>query len=222
MHDVKDKKRVTVIDDHELVRDGLHRILAQSPDFDFCCGKGTAEDGLDCVGRHKPDLCVVDISMPGLSGIDAVRRILDIHAACKVLVLSVHDEALYAARAFRAGAHGYIMKQECSDRILTAIQRVASGETYMSEAIQRSMLRGYLATDEAPGRNVSGLTDREFEILRLLGQGCSISGIAERLHRSPKTIDVYRQNLKRKLNLESANELVLFAARWVENQAAHS
>jgi two-component system, NarL family, response regulator NreC len=210
------KTRVTVIDDHELVREGLRLMLSQDSAFEFCCGKDDAEAGLACVREHKPDLCVVDISMPGLSGIDAVRRILQLHPECKLLVLSAHDEAEYAARAFRAGAHGYIMKQEKAERILAAIRKVAAGEMYMSDPIQRALLHGNLETKS--GNKTSGLTDRELEVLRLIGQGFNTAQIAERLHRSPKTVDVHRQNIKQKLDIESAADLVRYASRWIDSQ----
>lgn len=210
--------RVSVFDDHALVREALRLLLNTATGFEFCCGKATAEEGLACVSQHQPDLCVVDISMPGLSGIDAVRRILQMHASCRVLVLSMHDESQYAARAFRAGARGYVMKQAPMDHLLEAIRRVAAGEVYMSPAIQHAMLNGYLGGGGAAQPGPCALTDRELEVLRLIGQGYSTAQVGERLHRSPKTIDVHRQNLKHKLGLDSAADLVRYAIRWIESE----
>jgi DNA-binding NarL/FixJ family response regulator len=211
---VERRIRIVLVEDHEIVREGLQLMLDREGAFVVCGTAATAEEGLARVRREKPDLCIVDIGMPGLSGIDAVRQILHIHAACRILVLTAHDEALYAPRAFRAGAHGFVCKHMPAQTILEAVRRVAGGEVYMSPGMQSEMLRSFAGTDQPSP--VAGLSDRELEVIRLVGQGFSVAQIAEKLHRSPKTIDVHRQNVKQKLGMATSSELARFAAKWVE------
>jgi DNA-binding NarL/FixJ family response regulator len=169
--------------------------------------------------RVNPDLAIVDISLGGVSGVESIKNLRALNRDLKILVLSMHDESHYAERALRAGARGYVMKREARDRILDAIRTVMSGEIYVSDRMQKSMLYQYLHGSPKGGVSPVGrLSDRELEVLTLLERGLSSKDIAERLHLSQKTVDSHRTHLKEKLNLAGAPELVRFAFEWVSAQ----
>lgn len=209
------KNRVLVVDDHPIVRQGLALLINREPDLTVC---GEAEDArmaMQCIIATKPDILVVDISLNGPDGLDLLKDIRTRYPDLPVLILSMHDESIYAERALRAGAQGYIMKQEASEKVLLALRRILSNEIYVSERISNRMLQRYVGspTDGRPS-SVADLTDRELEVFRLIGAGHSTRQIAEELHISVKTVESYQAHIKEKLSLRSARELVQHAIQW--------
>jgi DNA-binding NarL/FixJ family response regulator len=213
------KTRLLILDDHPMMREGLAQLINNEPDLTVCGQAGTAVEGLDMVAKLKPDLLLVDISLPDKSGIEVIKDSLALHPEIPVLVISMHDETLYAERIVRAGARGYVMKQEGGQKLMAAIRKVLSGQIYVSEKISASLLESLSGrTPPTPRPAMHKLSDREFEVLQLLGQGKGTSEIAEQLHLSAKTIEAHRANIKRKLELRTGPELVRYAVRWVETQ----
>jgi DNA-binding NarL/FixJ family response regulator len=212
----KAKSRVFIVDDHAVVRHGLRQFLGGEPDLAVCGEAASAEEALNLAADLKPDLAIVDISLGGANGIELIKNLKARQPGLRILVLSMHDEAHFAERALRAGAHGYVMKREARDRVLEAIRAVCAGNIYVSERMQKNMLHQYLHGVPAGASSpISRLSDRELEVLTLLGRGLSSKEIAERLHLSQKTVDSHRTHLKEKLNLRQASELVRFAFEWV-------
>lgn len=211
--------KVMMIDDHTLVRAGLKALIARQPDMEVIAEAASADDAVEALRQHTPDVCTVDLSLPDISGTALIKQIHARQPECRVLVVSMHDEATHGTRAFRAGALGYVCKHEGSAQVIEAIRKVAAGEVYMTPQMQKLSLNALLSGQSDAGESEVGvLTDREHEILQLIGMGLSGSEIAARLHRSVKTIDVHRQNLKQKLRLTSTANLTIFAARWVQQQ----
>jgi DNA-binding NarL/FixJ family response regulator len=212
--------RVLIVDDHPIVRLGLTRLLSEEADITVCGEAGDAPSALEAVARHEPQAAIVDISLSGTSGLDLVRTIKRERPELVVLVVSMHDEALYAERALRAGASGYVMKQEAMEVIIKALRRVLSGEIFLSDAMSGKLLRrfaqGSAAVDHREGSPLASLSDREFEVLRLIGQGFGTREIAEILRISIKTVESHRAHLKEKIKLSSGTELARYAALWVE------
>ena len=215
------KKRILVVDDHPIVRQGLALLIDREPDLVVC---GEAEDAMGAMhvlASAKPDFLIVDLSLNGPDGIDLLKNVRTTHATLPVLILSMHDELVYAERALRAGANGYIMKQVATERVLVAVRRILAGEIYVSDRIANRMLKHYIT---GPGtlRNssIADLTDRELEVFRLIGEGHGTRQIAEELHRSIKTVESYQAHIKEKLSLRSARELVQHAIRWSMNEKA--
>jgi DNA-binding NarL/FixJ family response regulator len=208
--------RIVIVDDHTIVRHGIAELLSREPDLKVVNEAGDAEEALHVIGENEGlDLAIVDISMPGMSGIDLIKRLVEIRPGLPILVMSMHDESLYSDRAYRAGAKGYVMKQEASDKLLSAVRKVLKGGVYVSDRMQTIMLQRYLNAGDSVSF-IDNLTDREFEILRLIGQGMSVQDIAKRLERSAKTIEAHRANLREKLGIRKAAELTRFATQWVE------
>ncbi len=209
------KKRVFVVDDHPIVRQGLALLINQEADLTVC---GEAEDmhsALQSVPAARPDVVIVDISLNGPDGLELLKHVRLKCPALPVLILSMHDEQIYAERALRAGANGYIMKQEATERVLVALRRILSGETYVSDRIAKSMLQHYLRGANVSAHSpISELTDRELEVFRLIGEGHGTRQIAEELHLSVKTVESYQAHIKEKLSLRSARELVQHAIQW--------
>jgi DNA-binding NarL/FixJ family response regulator len=218
----KTRKRLLIVDDHPMMRQGLAQLIGAEPDLEIA---GEAEDGrraMEAVAAVKPDLVLLDISLPDKNGLELIKDIQAQHRGLPILVVSMHEETLYAERILRAGGRGYIMKQEGGNKLMDAIRQVLSGKVYVSDRMSSRILES-LSHQTRPGSSaspVSGLTDREFEVLQLLGQGLATREIAGQLHLSIKTVEVHRANIKRKLELKTATELVRFAVRWVENQGA--
>jgi len=212
--------KVMMIDDHTLVRAGLKALIARQPDMEVIAEAASADDAIEALRQHTPDVCTVDLSLPDISGTALIKQIHARQPDCRVLVVSMHDEATHGTRAFRAGALGYVCKHEGSAQVIEAIRKVAAGEVYMTPQMQKLTLNALLSgqNSDAGESEVGVLTDREHEILRLIGMGLSGAEIAARLHRSVKTIDVHRQNLKQKLRMTSTANLTIFAARWVQRQ----
>lgn len=211
----KGKRKILLVDDHPIVRQGLTEMINSEKDLTVC---GTADDlhqALDQIAALNPDLVVVDISLKGSNGIELLKNIKVRHPKMRVLMLSMHDESLYAIRALRAGASGYIMKQEATDKVLTALRQVLKGEVYLSESMEKRMMRQWVGGRAIrSGSPIEDLSDRELEVFGLIGQGHGTRQIAEELHLSIKTIESHRAHIKEKLNLKNAAELVQHAIQW--------
>ncbi len=213
------RKRILIVEDHPIFRLGLAELINQEKDL-FVCGEAEDVSGaLDVLPRLTPDMVIVDISLKGRDGIELIKEITRRCKALPVLVLSMHDESLYAERALAAGARGYIMKQEASVSIVKAIRDVLAGRIYAGEAILAAILTRYAGRsqpqEKTAAQQVERLTDRELEVLRLLGRGLATREIADRLRLSVKTIGTYRERIKEKLNLKHGAELIRFAVHWL-------
>lgn len=209
------KNRVLVVDDHPIVRQGLSLLINREADLMVC---GEAEDArmaMQAITTARPDILVVDISLNGPDGLDLLKDVRTRYPELPVLILSMHDESIYAERALRAGAQGYIMKQEASEKVLVALRRILNNEIYVSERIANRMLQRYIGSpSDGRASSISDLTDRELEVFRLIGEGHSTRQIAEQLHISVKTVESYQAHIKEKLSLRSARELVQHAIQW--------
>lgn len=211
------KYRVLIIDDHVMVREGVAEIIKQEPDLDVCGTATTANEGIAAVGKLKPDLVIVDITLPGKNGIEFIKDVRAIHPELQILVMSMHDESLYADRVLRAGGRGYIRKQEGGDKLIEAMRRVLRGEIVVSEKMTGKLLEKFSGrkTMDSP---LEGLSDRELEVFQLIGEGKTMKEIGDELNLSPKTIEVHRAHIREKLKVTSAAELISYAARWNETQ----
>lgn len=211
----KSKRTVLLVDDHPIVRQGLMQMINHEKDLVVC---GTAEDSfqaLDEIAALQPDLVLLDISLKGGNGIELLKNIKVRHPKLLVLILSMHDESLYAVRSLRAGAAGYVMKQEATERVLTAIRHVLNSEIYLSEKMEKKMMQQLVGGRSArTGSPLEDLSDRELEVFGLIGQGRGTRQIAEQLHLSIKTVESHRAHIKEKLNLKNANELIQHAIQW--------
>ncbi|MBS1801842.1 MAG: response regulator transcription factor [Acidobacteria bacterium] len=209
------KKSVLVIDDHPLLRQGIAMLINQQTDLRVC---GEAEDmrvALQCIVQLNPDIIVLDISLKGPDGLEVLKTIRATNADIPVLVLSMHDESIYAERALRARANGYIMKQEATEKVLVAIRRILEGEVYLSEAMSKKLLQQFIDGASSPLESrVAALSDRELEVFRLIGEGRATREIAEELHLSVKTVETYQAHIKEKLGLKSGRELIQHAIQW--------
>jgi DNA-binding NarL/FixJ family response regulator len=216
---VKSKRTVFVIDDHPIVREGLTQLINREPDLAVC---GTAEDiyeALKAMQTLKPDIALADISLKGADGIELIKNLKIRMPALPVLVLSIHDESIYAPRALRAGARGFIMKQEATENVLLALRRVLSGEIYLSKRMANKMLQQFVgASGTAQKFSIDRLSDRELEVFRLIGQGHGTRRIAEELRLSVKTVESYREHIKEKMTLSDASELVQHAIQWLQRE----
>lgn len=212
-------KRIIVVDDHPMSREGIVQWIRNEPDLIVCCEAQTAAEALDAVIAIEPDLVLTDITLPGKSGLELIKDIHAIAPALPVLVISMHDETLYAERVLRAGASGYVTKQEGGDTIILAIRRILAGQKYLSQTMQGRVLQKFATGRHAVLRSgIEKLSDREFEIFQLIGQGLSTLQIARRLRLSPKTVDAHRANIKSKLELKTAAQLISFAASWAAHE----
>ena len=209
------KKRVFVVDDHPIVRQGLALLINREPDLQVYGEAEDAPTALRDLPGARPDILVLDISLNGPDGLDLLKDVRIRYPELPVLILSMHDESIYAERALRAGAQGYIMKQEATEKVLVALRRILSREIYVSERIANRMLQRYIGSP-GTGRpsSVADLTDRELEVFRLIGEGHSTRRIAEELHISVKTVESYQAHIKEKLSLRNARELVQHAIQW--------
>jgi len=212
---IASKRKVFIVDDHPIVREGLALMINREIDLAVC---GDAEEASCVLSRIEdlhPDLIIVDISLHGPDGLDLLKNIRAVHPHLPVLILSMLDEVLYAERALLAGANGYIMKQEATERVLIAIRRILEGEVYLSDRMANRMLHRFVGGDHAPQASpIADLTDRELEVFRLIGDGCGTRQIAEALHISIKTVESYQAHIKEKLSLKNSRELVQRAIQW--------
>jgi DNA-binding NarL/FixJ family response regulator len=213
------RRRILVIDDHPFMRAGLAQLIDRQADMQVCGEAGNAAEAARELARCAPDLVLTDITMPGRSGLEFIKDLLAAGSKLPVLVVSMHDESIYAERVLRAGARGYIMKEAGGDNLLAAIRQIMRGEVYLSPAMSARILEN-LSGRRPRGSSspIEKLTDREFEVFQLIGQGKSTRDVAEQLHLSVKTVDVHRSHLKEKLELKDSTALVRHAVRWVETQ----
>jgi DNA-binding NarL/FixJ family response regulator len=206
------KRKVLLVDDHPLVREGLGRLINDQPDLIVC---GEAEGpvrALEVAASSLPDLAVLDLTLAGGDGLELCKQLHELYPRLPVLIVSMHDEMLYAERALRAGAAGYVMKQEPQELVMEAIRQTLSGETWLSKQMSAKLLRSLRgAPAEVPASPLERLTDRELEVFRLVGQGLSVRAIADKLFLSPKTIEAHKEHIKEKLQLHNNNELLQYA-----------
>ncbi len=209
-------KRIILVDDHAVVRAGLIEIFQRRPGFTVVGEAANASEAMRLVSQLSPDLVVVDVSLEvGMNGIELLKHLRTQHASLPILVLSMHEEDIYAERALNAGASGYLVKRAPIEQYYEAIDKVLAGRVYASPAVMEGMLgRG----SKANAGELGTLSDRELEVLELIGRGLGTRDIATNLHLSVKTIETYRANLKAKLSLDSAPQLVRFAVQWVETR----
>lgn len=215
----KPRTRVYIVDDHPMMREGLAQLITDEPDLEVCGESDTGAKALTNVSVLLPDLVLTDITLPDKNGLELIKDLLSLLPNLKILAISMHEESFYAERVLRAGARGYIMKHERGERLMEAIRRVLAGGIYVSEQTSARILEQFTGkTSENGGSPVQKLSDREFEVFQLIGEGKTTREIAEHLHLSPKTIEVHRLNIKQKLGLKHASDLIRSAVRWVEGR----
>lgn len=214
----KSVKRIVLIDDHPIMRHGLAQLIRAEEGLDVIGEAGSAREGLEVVGRLKPDLAVIDLTLPDKNGLELVKDIRAAHPATQCLVLSMHDETLYGERALRAGARGYVMKEEAADHLVTAIHKVISGGLYVSESLNARMLEQVTGAARSKATGMDALTDRELEILALIGKGVATKIIAAQLSISARTVEAHRAHIKEKLGMTDGAALVRYAVQWVESR----
>src|SRR5271156_2676363 len=205
------KYRVLLVDDHPIVRQGLALLIDREQDLSVCGEADGAHTGLHAVATLRPDIVVLDISLSGPDGLDVLKEIRMKSGSLPVLILSMHDESIYAERALRAGANGYIMKQEATEKVLTAIRHILGGDVYLSDRRTKRMLQQFVHGSISPLDPLAKLSDRELEVYRLIGAGHGTRQIADELHVSTKTVESYQAHIKEKLSLRNARELVQHA-----------
>ena len=215
MNVAKRASKILIVDDHPIVRHGLAKLINDEPDLEVCGEADSAGDALTMMESEAPDLLLVDISLGGTNGIELIKRVKASDPEMRVLVSSMHDESLYAERALRAGAMGYLNKGENRETLLGAIRQVLRGKLYLSPRMSERLLHRFVLNDQEPDRPaIESLSDRELEVFQLIGEGLTTRQIASRLHLSPKTIETYREHIKAKLNLENSSELIRAAVQW--------
>ena len=214
------KTRILIVDDHPMTRSGLVHLINHQSEMVV---DGEAEDAaqaLDLLASKRPDLMLIDITLPGKSGLELIKDVKAMHPDLPMLVLSMHDESLYADRVLRAGARGYITKHEGGDKLMGAIRHVLSGRIYVSESMSAHILEIFSGGQTGIDRSsIQKLSDREFEVFEALGEGLSSHEIAKKLHLSAKTVDAHRANIKTKLKINTTAELISFSARWAATQS---
>lgn len=208
------KSRIFLVEDHPIVREGLTMLIGGEGDLTICGSAGSVRETMPMVRKLKPDAVVVDITLDDGNGLDLIKELHDYDAKLPILALSMHDEAVYAERAMRAGAKGYIMKSEAMDKVRAAIRRVLGGEIYVSEKMATRMVQKLVNLREAPSQ-LDALTDREFQVFRMLADDIGPTEIAKRLDVSVKTVETHREHIKDKLGLKSGAELRRFATQWL-------
>lgn len=215
------KKRVLLVDDHPVLRKGLVRLIDSKQGFVVCGEASTAVDAMALIREQQPHLVIVDIGLPGASGIELTKTIRAEFSNLPVLILSMHEEALYATRALRAGAMGYIVKQDAIDNIATALQETLKGQRYLSPVIAKQ-LHGNGVEDQSKSSHdfIASLTDRELEIFELIGKGRDVHEISQALNVSPKTVETHRTNIKEKLKLKNSRQVARVALQWITEHPA--
>jgi DNA-binding NarL/FixJ family response regulator len=213
------KKRIFIVDDHPIVREGLITIVSHEKDFEVCGEADESREAFKVISKLKPDVVIIDITLKNSDGLELTKNLKSQYPTLPVIVLSIHDEFTYAERALRAGAQAYLMKEVVSDNIVTAIRTVLSGEIYVSNTMGKKLLRKMAAVGKADtiSAPMDSLSDRELEIFRLIGKGHKPSKIAKSMHLSVKTVETYRARIKEKLNLADADELLRYAIQWVRS-----
>lgn len=213
------KKQILIVDDHPMMRRGLASTLESELDFEVVFQMECAEDTLQVFGDHDLDLMIIDVSLPGMNGIELLKNVIFQKPDQKILVVSRHEESLYAERALRAGAKGYLMKFEASDILLKAVRKVLNGGIYVSEDIKEKLLMNIMqGKKELSDSPVEELSDRELEVFELIGRGKSSSDIAMQLHLATKTVETYRARIKEKMGYKNATEMMFHAVKWLDNE----
>lgn len=200
------------------MRHGLAQLIRSEPGLDVCAEVGNARDGLVAVGEHQPDLVIIDLTLPDKNGLELLKDIQAMHPGKLCLVLSMHDEDTYGERALRAGARGYIMKEAAADHLVTAVRKILSGGIYVSEAMASRMLEQVAGQRPKSVAGVKSLSDRELEVLEMIGKGVATKNIAAKLNISARTVEAHRAHIKDKLAITDGAALVRFAVQWVEEQ----
>ena len=213
--------RIVVVDDHPLFRHGLIQLLNSDDGFAVCGEASSAGEALDVVRKVKPQLVIADLGLKGPNGIELTKSLLAEFPRLPVLILSMHDESLYAVRSLRAGARGYVTKQEALGSVLEAVRHVMDGQTYLSPKMASQVISKVVVNRIAPEEEITDrLSDRELEVLEMIGAGKEVKAIATALHLSPKTVETHRSHIKEKLNLENARQVARFAVQWVSERSA--
>jgi len=211
------KCKVFLVDDHPIVRQGLALFIDREPDLMVCGEAEDAASALQAIRESTPDFVILDISLDGRDGLELLKTLRVGHPNLPVLILSMHDESVYAERSLRAGANGYIMKQEAADKVITAIRQILGGDVYLSDRLTKRMLQQFVNGSISPRDPLAKLSDRELEVFRLIGAGHGTRQIADELHVSTKTVESYQAHIKEKLALRNARELVQHAVEWSLN-----
>jgi len=215
----KHRMRLLVIDDHPMMRNGLAQLIDNESDLKVCAEADTAGQAIEIVAKQKFDLALCDISLPDKNGLELIKDLRALNPQLPILVVSMHDEMIYAERVLRAGGRGYIMKQAGGIKFLHAIRQVLAGQIYVSEKMASRILEIFSGRNtKSENSPVAKLSDREFEVFQLIGNGKGTRAIAEQLHLSIKTVEVHRANIKQKLNIKTATDLVRFAVRWADSE----
>lgn len=215
--DPPDAKRIVIVDDHPLFRKGLEQLIHSDGTFEVCGEASNASEAMEVIRKLDPDLAIVDLSLPGANGIELIKNIRAEFPKLPILVLSMHDESLYALRALRAGAEGYVMKHEALANVVQAIHEVFSGRPYLSPAMAAQVITKFARSPaEGDADATERLSDRELEILELIGKGNEVRQIGKLLHLSPKTVETHRAHIKEKLQLKNAREVARFAVQWLD------
>ena len=214
----KGVRRVLIVDDHPMMRNGLTQLIDTEPDLKAAWQADNAGQAMEIIASQRPDLVLVDISLPDRSGVELIKDIHSLHPGMPILVFSMHDETLYAERVLRAGARGYIMKQEGGNTLLQAMRQVLAGHIYLSSEMSAKALEVFSGHRPDVQSPVERLSDREFEVFQLIGQGFGTREIAHRLHLSVKTVEVHRANIRKRLELKTGHDLIRYAIRWTEVQ----
>jgi len=211
------KKRILLVDDHPLIRKGIALTLEEEPTFEVCCQLSSGEEALEQIHQLNPDAAVIDVSLPGMNGIELIKHLKNAKPNMSILIVSRHDEELYAERAIRAGANGYIMKQEAGEVLVKGLHKILKGGIFVSDVINERMLQNMMnnrrTSEQSP---IELLSDRELEVFEHIGRGLSTKEIAERMHVSTKTIETYKARIKDKMGLESNHDVTRMAIQWVE------
>jgi DNA-binding NarL/FixJ family response regulator len=215
------RKSVLVVDDHPLMRQGLALLINQQLDMEVCAEAEEAHAAMQAIARRKPDIIILDISLNGPDGLELLKSIRAAEPDLPVLILSMHDEAIYAERALRARANGYIMKHEATEKVLVAVRRILNGEIYLSDRMSNKMLQQYIGGGPPMLQSrIAALSDRELEVFRMIGEGRATREIADELRLSIKTVETYQAHIKEKLGLRSGRELIQHAIQWKINEKA--
>lgn len=212
-----EKLRILLVDDHPILRKGIAEVISSETDLEVCGESGTLHEAYDAVSKSKPNLVIVDISLDGNNGVELMKELTYRWPELPLLAYSMHDESIYAERALRAGAKGYLMKQHPPELLIEAIRQVLKGKIYLSPAMSERLLGklvGAGPSDRPLQSPIEKLSDRELEVLQLIGKGMTTAQVAEKLSLSVKTIETYREHLKQKLQLSSGPELVRYAIEW--------
>jgi DNA-binding NarL/FixJ family response regulator len=216
---VESRKRILLVDDHPFMRAGLAQLIERQADMMVCGEAGDPAAALSALAKTSADLVITDITMPGRGGLELIKDLQALHPALPILVVSMHDEVIYAERVLRAGARGYVMKEAGGEALLAALRQVLAGQVYLSPKMSARVLDNLTARKPRGSSSpIEKLTDREFEVFQLIGQGKSTRDIASQLNLSTKTVDVHRSHIKKKLELTDVTALVRHAVRWMETQ----